>query len=142
QPIVCLTVLYALKHLAHLSRGERILIHAAAGGVGLAAVQFAQHVGAEIFATAGSPEKREYLRSLGVQHVMDSRSQAFAEEVMTLTSGKGVAVVLNSLAGDFIPNSLALVEAAGGFTALGKIDIYQDTKLGLAHFKNGRSFFA
>ena len=141
-PIVFLTVIYALKHLAQLSRGERILIHAAAGGVGLAAVQVAQHVGAEIFATAGSPAKREYLKSLGVRHVMDSRTQNFADDVMKITGGKGVAVVLNSLAGEFIPNSLALLEPAGRFVELGKIDIYQDTKLGLAHFKNGRSFFA
>jgi acyl transferase domain-containing protein/NADPH:quinone reductase-like Zn-dependent oxidoreductase/SAM-dependent methyltransferase/acyl carrier protein len=141
-PIVFLTVLYALKHLSVLSRGERILIHAAAGGIGLAAIQIAQHAGAEIFATAGNPEKREYVRSLGVRHVMDSRSQAFADEVRAITRGKGVAVVLNSLAGDFIPNSLALVEPAGRFIELGKIDIYQDSKLGLAHFKSGLSFFA
>jgi acyl transferase domain-containing protein/SAM-dependent methyltransferase/acyl carrier protein len=141
-PIVFMTVLYALKHLAHLTRGERILIHAAAGGVGLAAVQLAQDIGAEIFATAGSPEKRRYLRSLGVRHVMDSRSQNFADQVMKATDGKGVGVVLNSLAGEFITNSLALLEPTGRFVELGKIDIYQDHKLDLAHFKNGRSFFA
>ena len=141
-PIVFLTVIYALKHLAQLSRGERILIHAAAGGVGLAALQIARHEGAEIFATAGSPEKRDYLRSQGANHVMDSRSQRFVDEVMEITGDRGVAVVLNSLAGEFIPNSLSLVEPAGRFIELGKIDIYQDTRLGLAHFKNGRSFFA
>ncbi len=141
-PIVFLTAVYALRHLAHLSRGERILIHAAAGGVGLAAIQYAQHVGAEIFATAGSPEKRDYLRSLGVQHIMDSRSQAFADEILQITAGKGVGVVLNSLAGEFIPNSMSLLEPSGRFIELGKIDIYQDTNLGLGQFKNGRSFFA
>ncbi|MEO7275590.1 MAG: SDR family NAD(P)-dependent oxidoreductase [Vicinamibacterales bacterium] len=141
-PIVFLTVLYALKHLAHLGRGERILIHAAAGGVGLAAIQYAQSVGAEVFATAGSPEKREYLRSLGVSHIMDSRSQVFADEVMAITGGRGVSVVLNSLAGEFIPNSLSLLEPSGRFIELGKIDIYQDAPLSLGQFKNGRSFLA
>lgn len=141
-PIVFLTALYALKHLAQLSRGERILIHAAAGGVGLAAIQYAQHVGAEIFATAGSPEKRDYLRSQGVQHVLDSRSQAFADQIMKITAGRGVGVVLNSLAGEFIPNSMSVLEPSGRFIELGKIDIYQDAKLGLGQFKNGRSFVA
>jgi acyl transferase domain-containing protein/acyl carrier protein len=141
-PIVFLTSHYALTHLTRLARGERILIHAAAGGVGLSAVQIAQHAGAEIFATAGSPEKRQYLESLGIRYVMDSRSQAFVDEVRRITHGQGVAVVLNSLAGEFIPNSLSLLEPAGRFIELGKIDIYQDHKLGMAHFKNGLSFFA
>src|SRR5512140_2008296 len=69
-PGVFLTAEYAINRLARLSRGERILIHAAAGGVGLAAVQLAQRAGAEIFATAGSPEKRAYLRTLGIEQVM------------------------------------------------------------------------
>ena len=85
-----------------------MLIHAAAGGVGLAAVQLAQRAGAEIFATAGSPEKRAYLKSLGVPHVMDSRSLDFAGEIMEITDGRGVDVVLNSLAGEFIPKSLSV----------------------------------
>ena len=76
-PIAFLTAYYSLHHLAKLSRGERVLIHAAAGGVGLAAVQLAQQAGAEIFATAGSPEKRAYLKSMRVPHIMDSRSLLF-----------------------------------------------------------------
>jgi len=141
-PIVFLTVYYALHTRAQLRRGERILIHAAAGGVGLAAVQFAQHVGAEIFATAGSPEKREFLRSLGVKHVMDSRSLAFADEVLALTEGKGVDVVLNSLAGDAIPKSLSVLDAYGRFLEIGKRDIYQNSKLNLRPFRKNLSFFA
>ena len=141
-PIVFMTTHYALNHLARLSRGERILIHAAAGGVGLSALELAQQAGAEIFATAGTPDKREYLKSLGVKHVMDSRSQAFVGEIMEATGGKGVSVVLNSLAGEFIPNGLSVLEPTGRFVELGKIDIYQDSKLGLAHFKKGLSFFA
>lgn len=141
-PLVFLTVYYSLHHLARLRKGERVLIHAAAGGVGLAAVQFAQHVGAEVFATAGSHEKRELLRSLGVDHVMDSRSLDFADEVMNLTGGKGVDVVLNSLSGDAISKSISVLGAYGRFLEIGKRDIYQNSKLGLRPFRNNLSYFA
>ncbi len=102
-----LTAYYTLHHLADMRHGERVLIHAAAGGVGMAAVQLAQRAGAEIFATAGSLQKRAMLQSLGVQHVMNSRALDFAEEIKQLTAGRGVDIVLNSLAGDFVPHSLA-----------------------------------
>ncbi len=81
-PIAFFTVYYALHHLAQLREGERILIHGAAGGVGIAAIQFAKHVGAEIFATAGSDEKRDFVHLLGADHVLDSRSLAFADEIL------------------------------------------------------------
>jgi acyl transferase domain-containing protein/NAD(P)-dependent dehydrogenase (short-subunit alcohol dehydrogenase family) len=122
-PIPFLTVWLALYHLAHLERGQRVLIHAAAGGVGLAAVQLANRVGAEIFATAGSPEKRNYLLSLGVQHVLDSRSLDFAAEILDQTAGHGVDVVLNSLAGDFIPASLSVLAPNGCFLEIGRTGI-------------------
>ena len=93
-PITFLTAYYALLRLAQLAPGERVLIHAGAGGVGLAAVQIAQQVGAEIFATAGSDEKRDYLRSLGVEHVMNSRTLDFADEILQITGRQGVDVVL------------------------------------------------
>jgi acyl transferase domain-containing protein/acyl carrier protein len=141
-PIVFATAYYALHHMGRLGQGERVLIHAAAGGVGQAAVQLAQWRGAEIFATAGSPEKREFLKSQGVQYVMDSRSLDFAEEVMRLTNGEGVDVVLNSLAGEFIPKSLATLRAGGRFLEIGKIDILQNTPLGLGHFEKNISFCA
>ncbi|WP_414581134.1 SDR family NAD(P)-dependent oxidoreductase [Scytonema sp. PCC 10023] len=141
-PAVFLTAYYALHYLARISKGDRILIHAAAGGVGLAAIQLAQKAGAEIFATAGSPEKREFLKALGVHHVMDSRSTAFAEEVMELTNGKGVDIVLNSLAGEAIPKSLSVLARFGRFIEIGKRDIDQNSKLGLRPFGNNLSFFA
>ena len=122
-PIVFLTAAYAINTLAGLKKGERILIHAAAGGVGLAAVQLAQQIGAEIFATAGHEEKREYLRSLGVEHVMDSRSLDFVDAVKELTNGEGIDVVLNSLAGEFIPAGLGLLRYRGRFLEIGKRDI-------------------
>jgi acyl transferase domain-containing protein/acyl-CoA synthetase (AMP-forming)/AMP-acid ligase II/NADP-dependent 3-hydroxy acid dehydrogenase YdfG/acyl carrier protein len=141
-PIAFLTAYYSLHHLAKLSRGERVLIHAAAGGVGLAAVQLAQRAGAEIFATAGSSEKRAYLKSLRVPHVLDSRSFAFAGEIMEATGGKGVDVVLNSLPGEYITRSLSILSAYGRFVEIGKTDIYQNKPLGLFPFRNNLSYFA
>ena len=127
-PLVFQTAYYALYHLADLRVGERVLIHAGAGGVGLAAIQLALLRGAEIFATAGSPEKRDLLRSLGVHHVMDSRSLEFAPQILAATGGEGVDVVLNSLAGEFITKSLALLRAGGRFLELGKTDLWDETR--------------
>jgi len=141
-PIAFLTAYYALHHQGRLARGERALIHAAAGGVGLAAVQICQKAGAEIYATAGSPEKRDFLRSLGVKHVFDSRSLSFADEVMKLTNGEGVDIVLNSLAGEAIQASLALLREGGRFLEIGKQDIYRNTQLGLLPFRHNISFSA
>ncbi|MBI4589538.1 MAG: SDR family NAD(P)-dependent oxidoreductase, partial [Candidatus Rokubacteria bacterium] len=142
MPAAFLTASYALHHLARLRRGERVLIHAATGGVGLAALQIARHLGAEIFATAGSPEKRELLRLLGVQHVMDSRSLAFADQVMEITGGRGVDVVLNSLAGQALAKGVSCLAPFGRFLELGKRDLYQNSKLGLWGLRKGASFFA
>lgn len=141
-PVTFLTASYALNSLAHLSRGERVLIHAAAGGVGLAAIQIAQHVGAEVFATAGSDEKREYLRQLGVQHVYSTRTLEFADKIMEVTHREGVDVVLNSLPGDAISKSLSILRAYGRFLEIGKIDIYQNRMLGLLPFQDNLSYFA
>ena len=140
-PITFLTVEYALNRLAQLEAGERVLIHAATGGIGLAAVQTAQQIGAEVFATAGSDSKRDYLKRLGVEYVMDSRSLDFVDEVKRDTQGEGVDVVLNALAGDFIPASLSLLRPFGRFLEIGKRDIYADSKLGLSPFRNNLSYF-
>ena len=123
-PSAFLTAYYGLHTLAGLSAGERVLIHAAAGGVGLAAVQVARMAGAEIFATAGSPEKRAYLASLGVQHVLNSRTLDFAEQIPALTGGRGIDVVLNSLAGDFITKSMDVMADDGRFVELGRTGIW------------------
>lgn len=119
-PVAFLTAAYGLQRLAKLVKGQSILIHAAAGGVGLAAVQLAQLAGAEVYATAGNEEKRAYLRSLGVQQVMDSRSLEFVHQIRDSTGGRGVDVVLNSLTGDFIREGLAIVARDGCFLELGK----------------------
>ncbi len=141
-PIAFLTAYYSLHQLARFSKGERVLIHAAAGGVGLAAVQLAQQAGAEIFATAGSPEKRAHLKSLRVPHIFDSRSLAFADEIIKKTDGCGVDVVLNSLPGEYITRSLSILAAYGRFVEIGKTDIYQNKPLGLFPFRNNLSYFA
>ncbi|MBI4526099.1 MAG: SDR family NAD(P)-dependent oxidoreductase [Deltaproteobacteria bacterium] len=142
MPVAFLTAYYSLHHLAHLSPGETVLIHAAAGGVGLAALQVARGVGAEIIATAGSPEKRELLGWLGISHILDSRSLSFAEQVMEITAGRGVDVVLNSLGGAAIAKGLSCMAPYGRFVELGKRDIYQNSKLGMWAFRKNGAFFA
>ncbi|MDB5313855.1 MAG: mycocerosate synthase [Gemmataceae bacterium] len=141
-PIAFLTAAYALDHLAHLAPGERVLIHSAAGGVGLAAVQLARRTGAEVFATAGTPQKREYLSGLGIPHVMDSRTLAFADEVLERTAGRGVDVVLNSLAGAAITRGLDCLAEYGRFLEIGKRDIYGNSRVGLKPFRKNLSFLA
>lgn len=141
-PIAYLTAWYALHTLGRLRGGERILIHAAAGGVGLAAVHLAQRAGATIYATAGSPEKRAFLHQLGVAHVMDSRTLDFAAEIMADTHGEGVDLVLNSLAGEAIARSLALLRANGRFLEIGKRDIYSGARLDMGLLKRNISFHA
>jgi acyl transferase domain-containing protein/NAD(P)-dependent dehydrogenase (short-subunit alcohol dehydrogenase family)/acyl carrier protein len=140
-PTTFLTAYYALVHLARLERGERVLIHGAAGGVGMAAIQVAKMCGAEIFGTAGSPEKREILRLVGVDHVLDSRTRDFADEVMRLTEGKGLDVVLNSLAGEAIGKNFRLLKPFGRFLEIGKRDIYANSKIGLRPFRNNLTYF-
>lgn len=111
-PTVFLTAYVGLIQLAQLSAGERVLIHSAAGGVGLAAVQLAQQVGAEVYATA-SPGKWDHLRSLGVRQVMNSRSLDYAEEIMWVTQGRGVDVVLGALTDETIPVNMGILAANG-----------------------------
>lgn len=123
-PTAFLTAYYGFYRLANMKAGDRVLIHAAAGGVGLAAVQLALQTGAEIFGTAGSPEKRAFLQDLGVHHVMNSRTLDFADEIMEITEGQGVNIVLNSLAGDFIPTSLGVLADNGVFLEIGKQGVW------------------
>ncbi|MFJ8579618.1 SDR family NAD(P)-dependent oxidoreductase [Micromonospora sp. NPDC093277] len=141
-PIAFLTVVYGLEYLGHLGEGDTVLIHSATGGVGLAALQVARRNGAEVLATAGSEEKRELLRGLGVKHVMDSRSLRFADEVLALTDGRGVDVVLNSLTGEALTRSLRLLAPNGRFVEIGKQDIYANSHLGLELLRHNRSFLA
>ena len=141
-PVVFLTAYYGLKEIARVRRGERVLIHAATGGVGLAAIQVARALGAEVFATAGSPEKRDYLRRLGVQHVMDSRSLDFADQILEWTNERGVDVVLNSLTGEAAAKSFSILAPYGRFIEIGKRDIDADHALRLNPFNRYLLFAA
>jgi NADPH:quinone reductase-like Zn-dependent oxidoreductase/acyl carrier protein len=123
-PVAYLTAHFALSHLGRLRAGDRVLIHAAAGGVGLAACALARRAGAEIYATAGSEEKRQYLRDLGIRHFFDSRSPAFADAVMAATEGRGVTVVLNSLADEFVERSFSVLANGGRFLEIGKRGVW------------------
>ncbi|MEQ1515684.1 MAG: SDR family NAD(P)-dependent oxidoreductase, partial [Usitatibacteraceae bacterium] len=140
-PSTFFTVYYSLLHLAQLEAGETVLIHGAAGGVGIAAIQIAKWRGAVIYATAGSDEKRDFLRLLGVEHIFDSRSLAFADDILAATDGSGVDVVLNSLAGEAINRNLRILKPFGRFIELGKRDYYENTKIGLRPFRNNISYF-
>ncbi|MCM2373287.1 type I polyketide synthase [Aporhodopirellula aestuarii] len=113
-PIAFLTAATAIEKIADLQTGESILIHSAAGGVGMAAVQVARQYGATVFATA-SLEKHAVLRDLGVTHIFDSRSPGFADEITRLTAGRGVDVVLNSLGEDFIDENLNAISSKGRY---------------------------
>jgi acyl transferase domain-containing protein/NADPH:quinone reductase-like Zn-dependent oxidoreductase/acyl carrier protein len=133
-PIAFLTAYYALVDLAALQPGERVLVHAGTGGVGIAAVQLARHLGAEVFATA-SPSKWRVLRSLGLDeaHIASSRSLEFKERFLQETDGRGMDVVLDSLAGEFVDASLELLAEGGRFIEMGKTDIRDSGEVAESH---------
>jgi NADPH:quinone reductase-like Zn-dependent oxidoreductase/acyl carrier protein len=139
-PVVFMTSWHALTNVARLRRGERVLIHAGAGGVGMAAIQIAHYLGAEVIASAGSPVKRALLTTLGVKHVIDSRRGDFAEAVMELTDRRGVDVVLNALSGEAIPMGLSCLAEFGRFVEIGKRDIYQNSRIPLRPLRCNASF--
>jgi NADPH:quinone reductase-like Zn-dependent oxidoreductase/acyl carrier protein len=141
-PIAFLTAHHALRILGRISAGERVLIHSAAGACGLAAVQLALAAGAEVFATVGIPSKATALAELGVKHVFDNRSLAFAEGVLAASGGRGVDIVLNSIPGPYLDKGLSLLAPFGRFIELGKTAIHANASIGLAPFRDNRSFFA
>ncbi|KUI38200.1 polyketide synthase [Mycobacterium sp. IS-1496] len=138
--VAYLTAWYSLLEVGRLSAGERVLIHSATGGVGLAAVAIAKMVGARVYATAGTDAKRELLTTLGAEYVGDSRSVAFADEILDVTDGAGVDVILNSLAGEAITRGVQILAPGGRFVELGKKDVYADASLGLAALAKSASF--
>ncbi|MFJ2178446.1 SDR family NAD(P)-dependent oxidoreductase [Streptomyces sp. NPDC087851] len=133
-PIVFLTAFYALRDLAEVQRGQRILIHAAAGGVGMAAVQLARVWGMEVYGTA-STGKWPVLREQGFDeaHLASSRDLGFRDEFLAATEGQGVDVVLNSLAGEFVDASLDLLAKGGRFVEMGKTDVRDGPEIAAAH---------
>lgn len=137
-PTAFLTANYGLTYLAKLKAGDRVLIHAAAGGVGQAAIQIAQHLGAEVFATA-SPAKWKFLHSMGIERVMNSRSLDFADEILAATDGQGIDVVFNSLNGEFIAKNLEVLAPGGRFVEIGKIGIWETKQI--KHSRPDVSYF-
>ena len=124
-----LTAYWSLHHLAQIAPGDRVLIHAAAGGVGQAAVQLALQAGAEVYATA-SPSKWHALEALGVKAVMNSRTLDFAEEIRARTDSRGVDIILNSLTGEgFIAKSVSVLAQNGRFLELAKRDIWSPEQM-------------
>ncbi|MBA3772881.1 MAG: alpha/beta fold hydrolase [Ramlibacter sp.] len=122
-PTVFMTAVYSLERLARIQRGDRVLIHACAGGVGQAALQIARRAGAVVYGTA-SPGKWRVLKDQGVGHVMNSRNLDFADELMQVTGGRGVDIVINSLNGEFIEKSANVLARGGRFIEIGKIGIW------------------
>ncbi|MDA3892626.1 MAG: SDR family NAD(P)-dependent oxidoreductase [Salinivirgaceae bacterium] len=142
-PVVYTTAYFSLVYHCRLQKDETILIHAAAGGVGIAAIHIANAIGAEVYATVSTQEKRDYIIGLGVkpENIMNSRTLSFADEIMEKTNGVGVDVVLNSLSGEAIFKSVRCLSAYGRFVEIGKTDIYRNSKLGLQPFGNNLSYF-
>ncbi len=141
-PVAMLTAEHALSEVARLGPDETLLIHAGAGGVGLAALDLARRRGARVFATAGTADKRALLRSLGAVEVFDSRSLEFADAVMDATDGVGVDLVLNGLSGPAMRRSLDCLAEGGRFIELGKRDAVENTQIGLGALAGNRSYHA
>ncbi|MDT3399693.1 SDR family NAD(P)-dependent oxidoreductase [Streptomyces sp. B1866] len=133
-PAAFLTAYYGLCDLGGLRAGDRVLVHAAAGGVGMAAVQIARHLGAEVFGTA-SPRKWGTLRAMGLDdaHLSSSRSLDFEPKFMDATGGRGVDLVLNSLAREFVDASLRLMPRGGRFVDMGKTDVRRPEQVAEDH---------
>ncbi|MGB6764834.1 SDR family NAD(P)-dependent oxidoreductase, partial [Mycobacterium sp.] len=136
------TAWYGLHELARINSGDKVLIHSGTGGVGQAAIAIAHAAGAEIFATAGSEQRRQLLRDMGIEHVYDSRSVEFADLIRRDTEGYGVDIVLNSVIGAAQRAGLELLAFGGRFIEIGKRDIYGDTRLGLFPFRRNLTFYA
>ncbi|OTA96302.1 hypothetical protein M434DRAFT_375109 [Hypoxylon sp. CO27-5] len=136
-PAVYLTTIHSLNHVARLRKGESILIHAAAGGVGQAAVQLAQHIGADVFVTVSSVEKRRLMQeqyNIPDNRIFYSRNLSFGRQIMQVTGGRGVDVVLNSLSGEALAESLRILADLGRFVEIGKRDIYTYQNLPMQPF--------
>ncbi|KAI0194583.1 putative polyketide synthase [Astrocystis sublimbata] len=144
-PAAFLTSMFALYRLGCVKKGHRVLIHSATGGVGLAAIQLCQHVGAEVFATVGSKEKRELLISqFGIpeHRIFSSRTNTFGDEILRLTKGKGVDVILNSLTGELLQTSWRIISDGGTMVEIGKKDILDRNYLSMEPFGRNASYRA
>ncbi|QKX60887.1 uncharacterized protein TRUGW13939_08033 [Talaromyces rugulosus] len=145
MPLVFITVYQSLVFSARLEAGESVLIHAGSGGVGQAAIMLAKHLGAEIFVTVGTEAKRDFImQTYGIAegHIFSSRDTSFGAGIMAATNGKGVDVVLNSLAGNLLKESWNCIAVFGRFVEIGKRDIQQNKSLEMAPLERAASFVA
>ncbi|ODM98514.1 Lovastatin diketide synthase LovF [Orchesella cincta] len=129
-PAVVSTTVYCLNNIAKMKREDTVLIHTASGGVGLCAIQLAKHVGAKIIATAGSVRKRNFLRNLGIEHVFHSRNTDYGQQILDITNGRGVDIVLNSLTGEgFKEASLKACAKNARFVEMSKLNIWTEEEV-------------
>ncbi|MFF7942352.1 SDR family NAD(P)-dependent oxidoreductase [Nocardia gamkensis] len=148
DPLTCgsglpfLTAEFGLRTLARLRPGETVLVHGAAGGMGMAAVQVALDIGATVIATAGTPERRAQVRLLGAQHVLNSRSADFVDEIADLTGGRGVDVVYSSAPGEILRQNFRVAAEFGRVVDIGKADIYTGGVIDLGPFDRNLTFFS
>ncbi|MEU1963370.1 SDR family NAD(P)-dependent oxidoreductase [Nocardia sp. NPDC019304] len=148
DPLTCgsglpfLTAEFGLRTLARLRPEETVLVHGAAGGMGMAAVQVALDIGATVIATAGTPERRAQVRELGAHHVLNSRSADFVDEIAELTGGRGVDVVYSSAPGEILRQNFRVAAEFGRVVDIGKADIYTGGVIELAPFDRNLTFFS
>nr|ALQ32923.1 putative polyketide synthase [Fusarium redolens] len=144
-PLIFVTAWYCLNQVARLEAGQSVLIHAGSGGVGQAAIQLAQLVGAEVFTTVGSATKKKLIQQrygLDDDHIFSSRSGNFKKQISDATQGKGVDVVLNSLSGQLLRDSWDCLAPFGTFCEIGKADIIGRGQLNMAKFDKQATFAA
>lgn len=144
-PTIAVTAYYSIVEVGRLEKGETILIHAGAGGTGQYCIQLAQLIGAEVFVTTSSQEKKDFLMSkynIPADHIFYSRNTSFAQGVRLATKGRGVDMLVNSLAGDSLVESWELMAPHGRFIELGRADILGNSNLPMKQFKNNVSFTA
>ena len=143
MPVAYLTSIYALRHLANLAKGESVLIQSATGGLGMAAIQVAQHLGAEIFATVGNDEKRKILVeefNIPLSHIFNSRKMDAIDEIMKVTQRKGINVILSSAGGDLMHEMWRCIAPLGRFIDVGRTDVLGGGRLGLEVFRKNATF--
>ncbi|KAI8283963.1 Fumagillin dodecapentaenoate synthase [Colletotrichum sp. SAR11_57] len=142
---VYLTSIYSLFDMADVKAGKTVLIHSAAGGVGISSMQLAQYAGAEVFATVGSPDKREFIKStfgLEDDHIFNSRDTSFGDQILAATGGCGVDIILNSLTGDMLDESFRVLADGGIMVEIGKKDILDRNSLAMEPFDRNISLRA
>lgn len=143
MPVVSLTSIYALKHLAGLAKGESVLIQSATGGLGMAAIQIAQSLGADIYATVGTDEKAKILVDqfgIPASHIFNSRKLSAVEDILKATKQKGLDVILSSSGGDLMHEMWRCIAPLGHFIDVGRTDVLGGGKLGLEVFKKNATF--